>query len=194
MTRRATLMIGLVLLGGCLSKSEVPAPRFFRPGPVVPRQADAAQAPLEERAPLRLRDVSAAAHLRDRMVWSTPALEYGFYDGARWTEAPASYVEAALTGALFERGAFRRGSGADAPVLDVHVAAFEEVVGSGSHEATVVLRVLLVGPDGAARLEDTFVGKRPVPQDDPAAVAAAMGEALDEAVRRTVAAVEGAGR
>ncbi|MCO5169223.1 MAG: PqiC family protein [Planctomycetes bacterium] len=194
MTGRRVSWVALVLLGGCLSKSEVPAPRFFRPGPVVPPRAADAPAPLADRAPLRLRDVSAAAHLRDRMVWSTPALEYGFYDGARWTEAPASYVEAALTGALFERGAFRRGSGADAPVLDVHVAAFEEVVGPGSHDATVVLRVLLVGPDGGARLEDTFVGKRAVPQDDPAAVALAMGEALDEAVRRTVEGVERAAR
>src|SRR5687767_15244825 len=101
---------------------------------------------------LRLREVTAAAHLHERMVWAEPDGEYGFYEGARWTEPPSAYVETAVTQALFEQGRFRRQSGADAPILDVHLMAFEEIVGEdGSdahHAARVAIRVVLMTRDG----------------------------------------------
>lgn len=185
-----------VSAGGCLSKSELPPPRYFRPGPLLP-PADAAAPVTSERGPLRLREVTAADHLRERMVWATPSQEFGFYEQARWTEPPAAFVEAALARALFERGPFVRAAGGDAPVLDVHVVAFEEVVGAegaGSQEARVALRVVLTSPEGGSLLERTFVSTSPVASEDPEAAAAAIGRAMDQAVAATAQAVTTATR
>jgi ABC-type uncharacterized transport system auxiliary subunit len=197
--RMIVVVLGALLAGGCLSKTELPPPRYFRPGPLLPPDAGAAAAPAE-RAPLRLREVTAADHLRERMVWATPAQEYGFYEQARWTEAPAAFVDAALGRALFEQGPFRRAAGADAPVLDVHVAAFEEVIdpdrAEGRHDARVALRVLLTGPEGQALVERTFVGAAPVTGSEPGPedAAAAIGRAMDQAVTALAQAVAEATR
>ncbi len=196
--RTIAMLLGALLAGGCLSKTELPPPRYFRPGPLLPPETGAAAATPGERAPLRLREVTAADHLRERMVWATPAQEYGFYEQARWTEAPAAFVDAALGRALFEQGPFTRAAGADAPVLDVHVAAFEEVIdpdrADGGHDARVALRVLLTGPEGQALLERTFVGAAPVAASEPESAAAAIGRAMDQAVTALTLAVAEATR
>lgn len=185
------LVLGLVLLAdGCLSKTETPPPRYFRPGPVLGEVAatatDTAILPGGAHRLLRVREVTAAAHLHERMVWADPSGEYGFYEGARWTEPPAAYVEAALARALFEEGRFRRSASGDAPILDVHVAAFEEVVGSGGQTegVRVALRVVLATREGHALLERTFAVTRPaVASQDGAAVARATGAAMEQAIR-----------
>lgn len=193
--RRALLLVAALPLAGCLTRAEVAPARYFRPGP-PPAIGEAPAAP-GPRSPLRLRDVTAADHLRERMVWSTAAHEVGFYEQARWTEPPAAYVEDALSRALFERGPFVRASGADAPVLDVHVLAFEEVTErptDPAHQARVALHVLLTGPDGQALVERTIVGTAPLTGAEPEASAAAIGVAMDQAVRAAVEAVTAATR
>lgn len=191
----------LGLTGGCLSKSELPPPRYFRPGPVVPPAQTATELAPDAAAALRLlrlREVTAAAHLHERMVWAQPDGEYGFYEDARWTEPPSAYMEAALAQALFEQGRFRRANASDAPVLDVHVTAFEEVIGTdgsqGQHGARVAIRVVLTTRDGQALLERTLSVTRPLSASsvDAAALAQAMGQALNEVVNATAVAVLGA--
>lgn len=172
------LLAGLAGTSGCLSKTELPPPRYFRPGALP---APAAPAATGERSPLRLREVTAAEHLDERMVWTT-SREYGFYEEALWTERPAAYVEAGLSRALFEQGAFRRATGAQAPVLDVRVTAFEEVITGDAHSARVALHLVLSDPDGQALVERTVVGAEPVASNDPADVAQAMGAALERAI------------
>lgn len=182
------LLLGLLgpvaLVTGCsiLSKSELPPPRYFRPGPVVPASGDVAPADAATRL-LRLREVTAAAHLHERMVWAQPDGEYGFYEDARWTEPPPAYVEAALARALFEEGRFRRADGADAPMLDVHAVAFEEVIGGPEPGVRVGLRVMLTTREGQSLLERTLLATRPVGAGaDAAAIARALGEALGQVV------------
>ncbi len=190
-TRWVLVVLATASASGCLFKSELPPPRYFRPGPALPPEAAPAPPP-GQRRPLRLREVTAADHLRERMVWATPSQEYGFYEQARWTEPPAAFVEEALGQALFQRGPFVRASGADAPVLDVHVLAFEEVTGPQAREARearVALHVLLTGLDGQALLERTFVGSAPITEGDPEAAAAAIGRAMDQAVTSAAQAV-----
>lgn len=184
----AVLAAGTATTSGCLSKTELPPPRYFSPG-LYP--VSASGAPSGERSPLRLREVTGAEHLSQRMVWTT-SREYGFYEEALWTEKPAAYVESALARALFEQGPFRRASGAKAQVLDVHVDAFEEVVVADTHVARVTLHLVLSDPDGQALVERTLTGEEPCASGDPAEVARATGEAMKEAVGATLEAVSAA--
>lgn len=172
---------------GCLSKTELPPPRYFSPG-LYPATVTGAAG---ERSPLRLREVTGAEHLQERMVWTTSS-EYGFYEEALWTEKPAAYVEAALSQALFEQGPFRRASGAKAPILDVRVSSFEEVVVPDAHVARVALHLVLSDPDGQALVERTVTGEEPCASNDPAEVARAMGQALKKAVGAALEAVSAA--
>lgn len=185
----AALVSGLALSGGCLSKTELPPPRYFRPGPVLAPAAPPPPGERTERTPLRLREVTSAEHLDERMVWTT-SREYGFYEEALWTERPAAYVESALARALFEQGPYRRATGAKAPTLDVRVVAFEEVIADGQqHTARVALHVVLSDADGQALVERTVVGAEPVATNDPADVAQGMGAALDRAIAAALEAV-----
>jgi hypothetical protein len=212
-TRPARLAFALVALvpggagTGCsiFSKTELPPPRYFRPGAAPAEGAPAAPpSPGAPAQPLRVRDVAAASHLRERLVWTTPAPsagggaaeEYGFYDDRLWTEPPAELVAAALGRALFEEGGFTRTTAARAPVLDVRVVEFEEVVTADRHVGRVGLHVLLTSDAGEALLERTFVATSPAGPDPaskaPGAVAVAIGAALDEVVGEVAGAVRAA--
>jgi len=188
LSRRLTLAFGL-LLSACLSPRQAVEPRYFSaagPAPTVSAAASAQPTGPE----LRLRRVFAADYLRDRMVWRR-GVEVGFHDLLRWTEPPASYLEARVSQELFERRGLRRVIRPGAPSLAVELLAFDDVL-EPVHEGVVAIAVLLVDRAQVARLERTFRSSRPIEGDDPEAVARALGEALAEAVTELGAAVEAA--
>jgi ABC-type uncharacterized transport system auxiliary subunit len=175
----ALLLATLALtLDGCISKTEIPTPRTFRPvRPAATPAAATSAAPA-----LRLREVTAATHLHEPVCWATAEDEVGAYDDRLWTETPADYVEAALGRQLFVAGRARRAGSPAAPALSVRVAAFEERLGP-AHEARVVLRLLLVDRAGDALVEREVTGRAPLADDTASTLAVAMGVALEAAAR-----------
>lgn len=183
MNARTSLLLaaaaGAALATGCLSKGDVVQVRYFRPllpePPVRIELAERAASPA-----IRFGAVEAASHLKERMVWQTGEVEYGFYEDRRWTELPARFVMAALERELFVVHGFRHSSSADAPRLDVFVAAFEEVI-EPEHEVAVELVFTLEREQNA--IEQQHVGaRRPLASAEPEELARAMGEALAEAI------------
>lgn len=188
MSRRLALGLGL-LLSACLAPRQAVEPRYFSPAGAVGASELAARiAPTGPE--LRLRRVTAAEHLRSRMVWRR-GVEVGFYDLSRWTEPPASYADARLAWELFERGGLRRVTRSDAASLTVELLAFDDVL-EPVHEGVVELAVHLVDKSQVARLNRTFSARRPVTGDGPEDVARALGEALSQASTEIGAAVEAA--
>jgi ABC-type uncharacterized transport system auxiliary subunit len=179
---RAALLVVLIALAGCLLPDPPAPPRWFAvPAP----DAGASGSPVA----VRLGVVRSPLHLREAMTWRRSEVEVGFYDQRRWTELPATYVERALTRELFGDGAPIPAAG-DVPVLTVELRAFEEVL-APTHEARVALAVELADAR-CIRLRRTFAASRPIEDGAPATVARAIGDALDEAVRATGAAVRDA--
>jgi len=138
------------------------------------------------RTALRLRRVTAARHLGERIAWRQGA-EYGFQELARWTELPDAVVARALERVLFESGAFLRDGRAEL-ALDVEVRAFEEVRpagrGNGPRSARVELALLLTGVGDRALLDRTLAAEAPLQGEG--------GEALADAIRCAIAEVTGA--
>jgi ABC-type uncharacterized transport system auxiliary subunit len=183
-----------VLLGaaGCLFRADAP-PRYFQPesralGAVVASDGRVTGAAGRR---VRLRHVQAAPHLHERMVWRVSEVEFGYYEQRRWSEAPASYVQRALTYELFGRRGLRPGMPGKDATLDVKVLAFEELR-APAHEVSVVTAVRLADPSAPPVLEQRFEVRRPVPDDDPGSVARVAGQALDELIEEVGTAVEAA--
>jgi ABC-type uncharacterized transport system auxiliary subunit len=177
------------LLTGCLSKTAVEPIRYFQP---EPPPGGVRQLVARPHTQVWLRRVTAASHLHELMARRTSAVEIGFNDLERWTSPPADFVERALAVELFEALGMERSESARSPRLDVEVLAFEERM-APRHVATVALAVSLLDGRELSLLERTFTADSPVdsPSDnnDPAAVARAMGVALDQAVRAAAAAI-----
>jgi ABC-type uncharacterized transport system auxiliary subunit len=175
------LLLGAALAlctAGCLAPRQAAEARYFVPA--RPATADVAAARAAESGPeLRLRRVTAADHLRSRMVWRR-GVEVGFHDLLRWTEPPASYVETRLAQDLFERQGLRRVNRPSAPALGVALLQFEEVL-EPEHEGVVSLAVVLTDGAQVAILDRIVSARRPIPGDAPEDVARALGEALAEA-------------
>ena len=193
MTHRRSLapLAFLALAAGCLSKTAVEPIRYFRPEPPPDGAAARAKAPGAP-SPVWLRRVTAASHLHELMARRTSDVEIGFNDLERWTSTPASFVERALAVELFEVLGVERSESARSPRLDVEVLAFEERM-APRHVATVALAVSLLDGRELSILERTFTAEslidNTVESSDPAAVARAMGIALDQAVRAAAAAI-----
>lgn len=167
----------LLFATGCLSgPDEVKFVRFFRPEATVP--AEVARA--SERAPLVVRRVAAAGHLREPIAWVKDEIEIGHYDELRWSETPQRFVERMLDEALFARRGIVEGAGGDS--IDVDVTAFEQVLGEASR-AKVALRVILEGRTGTLRRE--FSREEPLPDASPESLARAIGRALSAAIEET---------
>ena len=183
MRSRTSLIVGALLLGACLPEARLVEPRYFTPlEPVVATPGQTG--PRETTGPLlRLRRVSAAAHLRDRIVWRRSEVEFGFRELRRWTQPPAQLVERWLARELFERRGLRRALAGPHPTLEVEVQAFDEVLGP-AHAARVQLLARLTDARGVSLHERTYDVERPLEGRDPGAIARAMGEALAEALRR----------
>jgi len=176
---------------GCLSKS-VPEPtRYYRPAleeaaTAGPARAKGARAP----TPLRLRRVSAATHLRDRIAVRVSDVEVGFNDLERWTETPAVFVERALSAELFERRPLARTESGASARLDVEVRAFEESRAEGAPAALVSIWISLADPRDAALLERTFTARRAMDGRGADALARAATLALTEVVKAAAQAIE----
>lgn len=186
MSRPRALALAL-FLSACLAPRPPAEPRYFSPGGA----SAAVERPTREArtgAELRLRRVVAADYLRTRMVWRR-GVEVGFHDLSRWTEPPASYVEARLARELFEQGGLRRATRPDAASLAVSLVAFDEVL-EPDHEAVVALDVILVDRAQVALLDRAFSTRRALSGGDPGEVARALGEALSDVVGDVGAAVE----
>ena len=176
---RVLAVATLLGLAGCLLPDPPAPPRYFTP---AGSPATAAHSPVA----VRIGIVRSPLHLREAMTWRKSEVEYGFYDQRRWTELPATYVERALVRELFAADE-PVATPPDAPVLNVEVRAFEEVL-APVHEARVALAVDVVDAR-CMRLRRTFVASRPLDGDDPGAVARGVGEALDEVVHDVGSAV-----
>ncbi len=179
-------------LAGCLLPDTPPPIRYFTPvaQPAPDNNPKAGgRSPSPRLGPaLRVVSVSAAPHLRDRIVWRSE-VELGFYEDWRWVAPPAEVVTVALERELFEVRGLRQATSGLVPILDVQVLAFEEVLGSAT-EARVSLLLILSDARGGGLLTKTIAAARPIPSDDPVDLARAIGAALDEAVKRTAGEVE----
>lgn len=176
--------------GGCalLTKQDPLAPRYFSPessgggavaGGAVAQDAARATSGLA----LRLGRVSSAAALKERIMHRDSAHEVGFYEERRWTERPEVFLRRALERALFEeRGLSRVVSGAG-QTLEVELTELEEVRGASP---VARLRLTYALHDGhLVRRARTLVIERPLAQSaEGEAIAAALGEALREAIER----------
>jgi len=189
------LTLASLVLAGCLFRT-AEAPRFYRPASTILAKAveedDAERAPAATGVPIRLHGVRSAPFLRERIVWRASSVEYGLYEQRRWFELPSRYVKRALTSALQTEPALRLTEDGTAARLEVEILAFDEVL-TPTHEALVTLAATLrAGTD--KRFDRTFSSHVAIADNDGATMAAAMGQALDEAVHKVVkAAVKGLG-
>jgi len=186
MTRAAWLLVGLA---GCLFRDPGP-PHFFRPGSATldAASADVVDAPRTGGIAVRLRAVRSVPFLRERIVWRVSEVEYGLYEQRRWIDLPAHYVDRALQARLRATPGLRLSDDPRAAVLHVDVLAFDEML-APVHAATVALAAALEAPARGLVLERTFVSEVGIEDREPASMAKAMGQALDEAVGQVADAV-----
>jgi len=189
MRRLPGLLAGLAMLGGCLFRAP-DAPRFFRPGSVILDAAaeDGAEPPAKTGIAFRLRGVHSAPFLLERIVWRASEVEYGLYAERRWIDLPANYVERALRTRIRETPGLRLTDDARAPALHVDVLAFDDVV-APTRAANVVLGVRLADREEKHLLERRFDARVAIADADPASMAKAMGQALDDVVAQVAEAV-----
>ena len=174
-------VVALMAGAGCVFRT-AEAPRFYRPASAALDGASAGPATSAPSAgaPIHLRSVRSAPFLRERIVWRSSPVEYGLYEQRRWFELPTRYVRRALTSALEGAPGLRLDDDPKAPRLDVEILAFDEVL-SPTHQASVALAVTL--RDGSEeRLEHLYEAAAPIASTDGAAMAEAMGKALDDVV------------
>ena len=182
-SRPALPLLALLLLSGCaLTNKAVPTiPRYFSPElPPLQPKAEAPRAGAE----LRLGRISASSHLREKIVYRSSDHELGFYDDLLWTEKPDSYLRRALSQVLFEQERLRSVVSGAAPVLDVELVSFEEL--RGPRHAALVRLTFIIRDERVVRVEQTLSVERPIAaagrDKEPAAIAAALGDAMSSAV------------
>jgi ABC-type uncharacterized transport system auxiliary subunit len=189
MRRPEWLLAGLVVLASCLLRSP-DSPRFFRPGSATldATAADEADLPAAGGIAIRLRGVRSEPFLRERIVWRVSEVEYGLYEQRRWIDLPAHYVERALRTRLRATPGLRLTNDPRAVALRVDVLAFDDVL-APTHAANVALAVALEDPVRGRRFARTFDAQVGIDGADPASMAKAMGQALDDAVAQVADAV-----
>ena len=180
MEGRVAMAVLLALTAGCFARNAA-EPRFFRPDAALLREPPEAMAqgtPSRSAVAIRLRSVDAGPFVRERIVWRVSSVEYGVYEQWRWREVPASYVERALRSALRRGGRVRLSDDVFVPSLRVELVAFDEVL-APTHTALVEAVVSLRDKNGQILLDGPFSAENPIAGSDPAAMARAMGGALD---------------
>ena len=189
MSCRKWLLAGLLVLGGCLFRTP-DSPRFFRPGSLTleATAGDEAAPPAPGGIAIRLRGVRSEPFLRERIVWRVSEVEYGLYEQRRWIDLPAHYVERALRARLRATPGLRLTDDPRAAALHVAVLAFDDVL-APSHAANVALAVALEDPMRGRFFERTLNARVDIVNGDPASMAKAMGQALDDAVAQVADAV-----
>lgn len=176
-------------LAGCAltDKADPLEVRYFEPSAHPMRTAAVVD---EDPRPLHLGRLEAAAHLRQRIVVRTSAVELASYEGLRWTEKPEEYVRRALSRALFEQAGLVHAVTGGGDTLDVEVLAFEEVRRGDRRFAAVAMHFgvhddRVVIDSGTVRVETPVAS----PADEPEKLAEAMGRALAEATEQLAARV-----
>jgi uncharacterized lipoprotein YmbA len=172
----------LCLFSGCalFSKNDPMVTRYFTPEAEL---RPSAHLPQTSEMRLRLGRVSAAAHLRERMVVVTAQHELRFHDDRRWAERPETYLRRALSRAFFEERGFVHVISGSAPTLEVDLAAFEEIEQSN----VVRLRVTFILHDErVGQLEETLTVEEPLRRADPTEQAVAVAGALSRTLRAGV--------
>ena len=183
------LLAWVVVLGSCLLRTP-DSPRFFRPGSVIldATAEDEAAPPAPRGIAIRLRGVRSEPFLRERIVWRLSEVEYGLYEQRRWIDLPAHYVERALRARLRATPGLRLTDDLRAVALRVDVLAFDDVL-APTHAANVSVAVALEGPLRGRPFVRTFDARVTIENGDPASMAKAMGQALDDAVAQVAEAV-----
>jgi len=189
MTRYPWLVAGLVVLGGCLFRSP-DAPRFFRPASAIldATPEDDVKPPASGTVAIRLRGVRSEPFLRERIVWRVSEVEYGLYEQRRWIDLPEHYVERALRTRLRATAGLRLTNDVRAVALRVDVRAFDDVL-APTHAANVALGVAMEDSVRGRFFVRTFDARVGIEGGDPASMAKAMGQALDDAVAQVADAV-----
>lgn len=169
-----------LLLSGCalVNKAEPLDVTYYDPAfpeanrAVTPTTADVIE--------LRLDRVTSAEHLDSRIAYRENSVQIGFYDEQRWAERPEAYLRRALARALFTGRGVVQALGGARPALEAELVAFEEVRSKRGRRARASIQfVLRQGPRVLAN--DLITVERPVTDDSGAALARALGAALDDA-------------
>jgi len=179
-----SILAGLALLGGC--SSYLPTEYYLIRVPPVP----AAEA---EPLPLRV-DVSAIrAPLRyqNEMVFRRGKYQVGFYEQSRWAELPSEMVRRALIDALNQSGLFARvdliGQNPEADLyLQAELESFDQVIDGKDIRASFSLLIEAVRTDTGAPSWSCRAAAE-VPQEGKGRLAAAMSQAVGEALGKAIA-------
>jgi ABC-type uncharacterized transport system auxiliary subunit len=175
----ALALLLVAALSGCsLLPEPEPAPRTYG----VPVAAGPARVPGQPVGLLRLRAITPAAHLDDGIAWRS-GLEMGTRTDARWVERPDVVLKHALMAQLYSDGRLVRSESLQAPLLDVELLAFEELLEEqGAVVAHVALQARLLDAARQEVLALDLQARRPVDVsgDRNASLARALGEGTDE--------------
>jgi cholesterol transport system auxiliary component len=183
---RAALLFPVLGVSACalMGKGDALSPRYFNPD-LSSTRSPAAQT----RGELRLGRITAAAHLRERIVFRDSSYELNFYESRRWSEPPDAYLRRALSAALFERHGLRRIISGSGPTLEVELTEFAELKRSPPVARVAATYVLfdnrLVRREASVTVDLPIV-VGPAPGDPPEALVRALSKALDQAVQRIV--------
>lgn len=184
-TRVALLMAALA--AGCsLLPEPAAAPRVYRvPSDDGPAAAEGAPA-----GRLRLRTVASAAYLDEGVAWRS-GVQVGVRPGVRWAERPEVVLQRVVLAQLFSGGRLVRTEALDAPLLDVELLAFEELLDEGGDVALVELRARLLDESRDEVLSFELQSRQPLGSDGDRteALARALGAGLDDVCSRLAAQV-----
>lgn len=178
-----TLLVGQLLGCALTGKADLIGIRYFEPE--APHPNPSARAPLAPgAAPIELQigRVTASAYLKSRLVYRTSKLELGAYDDRQWTERPEEYLRRYASAALFEGRGLEHALSGDAPMLDLELAAFEEIHIGDKSTARVQIRYVL-HDEHSVWSTDTITVEKPTRGGSQNAedVVEAMSEALASA-------------
>lgn len=173
-------VLAVLLLDGCalLSKGEVSSRRFFS----LELPSTASQVAVDGGVELRLGRITAGACSSELMMVRRSMFEVVFDEERRWTEPPEVFLRRSLSRALFDDGALHSVVRGKAPVLEVELLQFEEVL-TPAHVGRVGVAFTL-SDERVVTAQRTFTIERPVQGSGDDAVANAIKEALEAVVER----------
>jgi len=181
----ALLLLATALAAGCsLFPEPKPADLVYS----VPQGTGPALSKGAHAKPLRLRSITPAAHLDDGISWRS-GLQVGDLPGVRWSDRPDVVVERALLVQLFSDGRLVRSEALTAPLLDVVLLSFEELLDEGGGVACVELRARVLDESRTEVLSVAVESRQPIAAGDDhvAALARALGAGVDDACTRLAA-------
>ena len=183
-------LAGAPAAGCSLLPEPAAAPRVYRvPSDDGPAAAEGAPASAAA-GRLRLRTVASAAYLDEGVAWRS-GVQVGVRPGVRWAERPEVVLQRVVLAQLFSGGRLVRTEALDAPLLDVELLAFEELLDEGGDVALVELRARLLDESRDEVLSFELQSRQPLGRDGDRteALARALGAGLDDVCSRLAAQV-----